>query len=68
MVRFTLQYWQDGPWYVGQLLELPDVMSQGATLAELETNIREAYQLMAEERRARNSSPGAQMKPIAIPA
>ena len=50
MVRnFTLEYWLDDGWYVGRLREVPGVFSQGETLAELEENIRDAYQLMIEE-------------------
>lgn len=45
---FTLEYWQDEGWYVGRLKEVAGVMSQGQTLAELERNIREAHQLMAD--------------------
>lgn len=48
MRTFTLEYWQDAPWYVGRLREVPPVMSQGETLGELEDNIRDAYQLMTE--------------------
>lgn len=43
---FTLEYWMDDEWYVGKLKEVPGVFSQGATLDELETNIRDAYHLM----------------------
>ena len=50
MVRyFTLEYWLDEDWYVGRLKEVPGVFSQGASLQELEENIRDAYQLMMEE-------------------
>jgi predicted RNase H-like HicB family nuclease len=49
MVRyFTLEYWLDEGWYVGRLQEVPGVFSQGASLQELEENIRDAYQLMME--------------------
>lgn len=48
MRMFTLEYWQDGGWYVGRLKEVTGVMSQGQTLAELEENIRDAYRLMFE--------------------
>jgi predicted RNase H-like HicB family nuclease len=44
--QFTLEYWRDGRWFVGRLVEVPGVFSQGATLDELDENIREAYQLM----------------------
>jgi predicted RNase H-like HicB family nuclease len=46
---FTLEYWLDEGWYVGRLREVPGVFSQGTTLEDLETSIREAYQLMLEE-------------------
>lgn len=45
----TLDYWRDARWYVGRLREVPGVFSQGETLAELEENIREAYDLMRGE-------------------
>jgi len=48
MRTFTLEYWRDESWYVGRLKENPAVMSQGQTLAELEENIRDAYQLLME--------------------
>ena len=46
--HFTLEYWIDDEWYVGKLKEVPGVFSQGETLDELETNIRDAYHLMVE--------------------
>jgi predicted RNase H-like HicB family nuclease len=48
-IRFRLEYWKDGDWYVGRLPQIPVVFSQGATLQELEENIRDAYRLMLEE-------------------
>ena len=50
--RFTLEYWKDGDWFVGQVREVPGVFSQGKTLEELEENIRDAYRLMLKGRRA----------------
>jgi predicted RNase H-like HicB family nuclease len=47
--NFTLEYWRDEGWYVGRLKEFPNVFSQGETLAELEHNIRDAYQLMKDD-------------------
>ena len=32
--------------WVGKLLEHPEIMTQGETLAELEENMRDAYALM----------------------
>ena len=50
MVRqFTLEYWQDDGWYVGRLREAPGVFSQGESLAALEGNIRDAFQMMKED-------------------
>jgi predicted RNase H-like HicB family nuclease len=50
MIRnFTLEWWRDNGWYVGKLKEVPGVFSQGATLDELEENIKDAYSLMMED-------------------
>ncbi|BFU89938.1 MAG: hypothetical protein NTAFB01_11250 [Nitrospira sp.] len=49
--KLTLEYWKNADWYVGQLREVPGVISQGATLKELEENIQDAYQLMIKEHR-----------------
>lgn len=67
VAKFTLEYWRDHDWYVGRLREIPGVFSQGKTLAELEENIRNAYQLMLKER---PTAPArrARRRPIAIPA
>jgi len=50
--KLTLEYWKDADWYVGQLCEVPGVISQGATLKELEENIQDAYQLIIKEHRS----------------
>ena len=50
-----MEYWKDGNWKVGRLPQVPGVFSQGATVLELEENIRDAYRLMLEEQ----SSPDA---------
>ena len=47
--NFTLEYWLDDGWYVGRLIEVPGVFSQGETLSQLEENIRDAYQLMVQD-------------------
>lgn len=50
MIRnVTLEYWLDDGWYVGRLKEVAGIFSQGETLAELEANIRDAYQLMKDD-------------------
>jgi len=48
-LRLRLDYWKDGKWYVGRLPQVPGVFSQGATLEELEENIRDAYKMMLSE-------------------
>ena len=62
--HFVLEYWQDEGWYVGRLKGVPGVFSQGKTLAELEENIRDAYQLMTEDEEA--APQGSQTKELAI--
>ena len=57
MHTFTLEYWRDEEWYVGRLKEVAGVASQGQTLAELEENIRDAYQLMTEAEAPPTTSP-----------
>ena len=49
MVRFTMEWWRDGRWYVGRLREVPGVFSQGRTLRALEANLRDAYRLVLQE-------------------
>ena len=49
MKQFTLEYWTDDGWFVGRLKEMPAVMSQGATLDELQEMIRDAYRLTVED-------------------
>lgn len=62
---FTLEYWTDDDWYVGKLKEVPGVFSQGATLDELETNIRDAYHLMVETQPALKRQ-GVKRKEISV--
>jgi len=47
-MKLTLEYWRDGKWFVGRLVEIPGVFSQGVSLSELKENVREAYELMLE--------------------
>jgi predicted RNase H-like HicB family nuclease len=44
--KFTLVYWKGEKYWLGKLLEHPEIMTQGETLEELENNIREAFYLM----------------------
>ena len=48
MAKVTLEYWEDDGWFVGRLVEVPGVFSQGESMEELKANIQEAYHLMLE--------------------
>jgi predicted RNase H-like HicB family nuclease len=43
----TMVYWKSDQFWLGKLLEHPEIMTQGETLEELEENIKDAYLLMA---------------------
>jgi hypothetical protein len=47
MGKMTMVYWRSKKFWLGKLLERPEIMTQGRTLGKLEKNIREAYLLMA---------------------
>ncbi len=67
-LRFRLEYWKDGDWYVGRLPQVPGVFSQGRTLEELEDSIRDAYRLMLEEQPPPAAESSVQTKEIEVPA
>ena len=46
MKNHTLVYWKSEKFYVGKLLECPEIMTQGETIEELEANIKDAYIMM----------------------
>ena len=43
----TMLYWKSDKFWLGKILEHPEIMTQGETLEELEENIKDAYLLMA---------------------
>ena len=45
--KMTMVYWKSDKFWLGKLLEHPEIMTQGETLEELEENIKDAYLLMA---------------------
>jgi predicted RNase H-like HicB family nuclease len=47
--RFTMVYWKGEKFWLGKLLEHPEIMTQGETLEELEENIKDAYRMMVME-------------------
>ena len=57
MSQFTLEYWEDEGWFVGRLVEVPGIFSQGETLEELKGNIQDAYQMMLESEPAKKNFP-----------
>jgi predicted RNase H-like HicB family nuclease len=44
--KMTLVYWKGEKYWLGKILEHPEIMTQGETLEELEENIKDAYLLM----------------------
>jgi predicted RNase H-like HicB family nuclease len=44
--QLTMVYWKGEHFWLGKLLEHPDIMTQGETLEELEDNLKDAYRLL----------------------
>jgi predicted RNase H-like HicB family nuclease len=59
--QYALEYWRDGEWYVGRLLEIPGVFSQGKSLSELNRNIQDAYELMVTQDRPKSPATAQQV-------
>ncbi|MEW5800858.1 MAG: hypothetical protein AB1847_02025 [bacterium] len=47
-VSMTMIYWKEGNYWLGKILEHPEIMTQGETLEELEENLKNIYLLMIE--------------------
>jgi predicted RNase H-like HicB family nuclease len=47
--KLKMIYWKGDKFWVGKLLEHPEIMTQGETLEELEDNMRDAYTMMTLE-------------------
>lgn len=45
----TMIYWKGEKFWLGKLKEHPEIMTQGRTMKELETNLRDAYRMMILE-------------------
>lgn len=45
--KMTMVYWKGERFWLGKLLEHPEIMTQGETLKELEVNLRDAFLMMA---------------------
>ena len=60
--RFTMVYWKSEKFWLGKLLEYPEIMTQGESIEELEQNLRDAYKMMVMDDVPQNY----QVKEIAI--
>jgi len=47
--KMTMVYWKGERFWLGKLLEHPEIMTQGETIVELEENIKDAYLMMVME-------------------
>jgi len=45
--KLTMVYWKSDRFWLGKLLEHPEIMTQGETIEELEENLKDAFRLMA---------------------
>jgi len=45
--KLKIIYWKGDKFWVGKLVEHPEIMTQGETIEELIENIKDAYLLMA---------------------
>jgi predicted RNase H-like HicB family nuclease len=62
MPTLTMVYWKGERFWVGKLLEHPEIMSQGESLEELEENLKDAYRLLVLD----DVPADAQMKELAL--
>jgi predicted RNase H-like HicB family nuclease len=49
MPTLTMVYWHSERFWLGKILEHPEIMSQGESLEELEENLKDAYRLLVLE-------------------
>jgi hypothetical protein len=48
-LKKTMIYWKGDKFWLGKLIEHPEIMTQGETINELEENIKDAYMMMVME-------------------
>lgn len=48
-MKLTMVYWKGEQFWLGKLMEHPEIMTQGETPEELEENLRDAYRMMVLE-------------------
>ena len=44
--KIKIVYWKGEKFWLGKILEQPEIMSQGETVEELEENLKDAYKPM----------------------
>lgn len=44
--QMTMIYWKGENYWLGKILEHPEIMTQGETLKELEENLKDAFMMM----------------------
>jgi predicted RNase H-like HicB family nuclease len=62
MPKVTMVYWQGERFWLGKLLEHPEIMTQGESLEDLEENLKDAYRLLVLE----DVPADAKMKELAL--
>jgi predicted RNase H-like HicB family nuclease len=62
MPKVTMVYWKGERFWLGKILEHPEIMSQGETLEDLEENLKDAYRLLVLE----DVPADAQVKELAL--
>jgi len=45
--KLTMVYWKGEHFWLGKVLEHPEIMTQGETIEELEENLKDAFRVMA---------------------
>ena len=45
--KLTMVYWKSEQFWLGKVLEHPEIMTQGETVEELEENLKDAFRTMA---------------------
>nr|VFK66412.1 MAG: Uncharacterised protein family (UPF0150) [Candidatus Kentron sp. UNK]VFK73638.1 MAG: Uncharacterised protein family (UPF0150) [Candidatus Kentron sp. UNK] len=61
-IKMNMIYWKSDTFWLGRLIEYPDIMTQGETIEELEENLKDAFMMMAME----DIPESFQMKEIAV--
>ena len=61
-VTLSMVYWRGEQFWLGKLIDHPDIMSQGETLEEVEENLRNAWREMLFE----DVPPDYQIRDIAL--